>query len=539
MEALFAMISKPFQPLVKAVKAVVKWGKSLKELKVLAPERSRQDYIRFGRRYVAKRLVAVICLLLVAGVLYLFIRPPYFIAGWLGWPRTLVEGSKPALAFNGLGKLISEEGDLHYVGQVVKGVYEGKGKLYNTHEVLIYEGDFKKGLPSGTGTQYNGMSQMVYQGEFKDGVYSGQGLAYHSSGKVRYDGAFVGGKMQGAGTKYYVTGQVQYTGEFANDAYAGKGTLYDMNGKVQYDGLFLDGKYEGAGKLFNASGNLLYDGTFAAGEYSGAGKLYGDSGKLLYEGAFLNGTYSGAGTEYYANGVVKFKGEFAAGKYQGDGKLFAESGKPAYTGPFVNGKFEGEGQKFNADGLPLYKGQFKAGLEDGRGERYDQKGELIYKGFFQRGRIFYPGFLGLDPKGVEELLDKATDVTVENDTLKMLYSKYKMQLQLEVSKENEKDSLVTAVEVWNESGLQDIDAIVKGKDVTPPDAADDSAPRPEDGKGTPKGDPAQANQKPILYRQDGNVTVYKVGNAMYYCYYNGDHLLRAMVAPAKSVKDTP
>jgi antitoxin component YwqK of YwqJK toxin-antitoxin module len=537
MGALLEILSKPFAPLIKAVLAVVEWVKKLPELlkksketveeKVLAPERSLSQYVKIGRRYFSKRLLIAVCLLVVGGSLYLYFRPPALLAGWLGWPRTLVEGSKQAMAYQGLGKLITGEGDLHYVGQVVKGVYEGKGKLYNDREVLIYDGEFKKGLPNGTGTQYNGQGQLVYQGEFKDGKFSGKGQAFHGSGKMRYDGEFQNGAMQGAGTKYYVTGQVQYTGQFVNDAYSGKGTLYDANGKVQYDGLFLDGKYEGEGKLYSSTGKLLYAGAFAAGEYSGAGKLFAESGKSIYDGAFLNGLYSGAGTEFYDDGTLKFKGEFAAGKYQGEGKLFAATGKPSYAGMFAGGKFEGEGQKFDADGVQVYKGQFKGGLEDGLGERFDKKGTTVHKGYFQRGRIYYPGFLGLDPKAVEALLDKPTDTTIsasDAKKLEMLYGKYKMTFQLELT-QDEKDSRVTAVEVWNESGLLDIDAIVKGKEIAVPGAED------EPSKSNDKGEDADA--KPTLYRKDGNVTVYKVGDALYYCYYNGEKLLRAMVAPYK------
>ena len=378
---------------------------------------SLKGYLRFGKRYIAKKLVFALTFLILL-LPSLFIR---FIYPWLQTRldaqnqtviQTMVIGSQDVEGYTGQGTLYDLKGNLLYQGEFAEGQFEGMGKLYSEAGGLIYEGEFVKGLYEGTGALYYKNGVTSYEGEFIKGLYEGTGKLYHKNGEISYEGEFVKGLYEGAGVLFYKNGMTSYEGEFIKGLYEGKGISYYKTGVTSYEGEFLQGKRSGSGREFDENGVLLYEGGFFRDRYEGEGTLYdngqavcqgsfhmgilksGDGlfydkqGNLIYQGSINNGIYDGQG-KLYSEGILIYEGGFEEGSYHGSGRMYQEyTGILLYDGMFAQGEYDGEGRLYDGEtGSLLYEGNFYQGLYDGQGKLYDPiYGYLIYEGGFREGQ---------------------------------------------------------------------------------------------------------------------------------------------------------
>lgn len=155
-----------------------------------------------------------------------------------------------------------------------------------------------------------------YKGEIVNGLYEGRGMLYYANGQLAYQGDFSFGQKDGEGSLYTEAGVLLYEGGFKKDKYEGIGKMYDEKyGNLVYDGEFSSGKYNGTGLLFDPLSEFpLYAGTFRQGYYDGQGVEYDNNGAPRYEGHFLLGIYHGQGVYYdAATGAVLLSGEFRNG----------------------------------------------------------------------------------------------------------------------------------------------------------------------------------------------------------------------------------
>ncbi|MDF2961485.1 MAG: hypothetical protein K0S39_3220 [Paenibacillus sp.] len=385
---LITKLLKPLQDAKKLPGIIIKKIQDMLKAMLGAKETSLRNYVLIGQYYVSKRLLLFIALALLVLAYFIFIKPPAIVNKWFNRVPVLQENTPKTLVFSGKAKVITEQRDSKYEGDLADGLYTGKGKLYGKPGVVLYEGEFDKGQKNGLGTLNDDQGRLLYKGQFVGDAYNGQGTLYTADQKI------------------------SYIGEFQNGLFGGAGKLFYPNGALQYDGAFHTGQYSGAGKLFTASGTLLYEGEFAAGEYNGAGKLFTSKGILLYDGQFKNGRFSGEGSEFYENGLIKYKGLFAAGMYNGEGTAFSDKGTAVYKGSFLNGVYQGAGEAMDDAGKLVYKGDFKNGVYEGVGTLFDADGAPLLKSFFLGGAVHLQGFIGLSSKKLEDLLGKPGEVTM-------------------------------------------------------------------------------------------------------------------------------
>lgn len=364
--------------------------------KIVGIPGSLKGYFRLGKRYIAKKLVLVLTLLILLSVL-LCIR---FVYPWLqarleaqtqDTVPTMVIGSQDVEGYTGQVRLVGdlETDNVVFVGTLLEGKMDGQGTLYDLEGNLIYQGEFAKDQFEGTGKLYSEAGALIYDGEFSKGLYEGTGVLFYESGVSSYAGQFVKGLYEGTGILFYKNGVTSYEGEFLQGKKSGNGREFDKSGELLYAGSFLRDKYEGEGILYN-NGQAVRQGTFHRGLLtSGSGSFYDKQGSLRYQGSIVDGMYDGQG-RYFSEGILIYEGGFVKGNYHGSGRLYQRNtGMLIYDGMFDYGKYAGEGRLYDGEtGGLLYEGSFYQSLYDGTGKLYDPiEGYLIYEGGFREGQF--------------------------------------------------------------------------------------------------------------------------------------------------------
>lgn len=347
----------------------------LARLKV-KPEK-REDYVDAGRVFIAKSLIVILVLLLIAiPLLIYYVAWPWIVSMYL--TAKFYVGQPQLVKYNGKVEIYYEKKleNLMFKGRLKDGKYTDVGEEYYDNAQLKYSGNYLAGKYDGNGTLYTEDGKELYKGNFKTGVYDGNGELLLPDGSA-YKGDFVGGKRtgkgrisqagkllyegdmkddqkEGKGKQYYPDGSLAYEGAFAKDVFEGDGTEYYQRGKViKYQGAFKGGLYSGKGVMYDEKGNKIYEGGFEKGLFSGAGRYYGKDGQLVYDGSFVNGLFDGSG-KLYKNGAVFYDGSFLAGMLSGTGTLTDVSSGLNYTGLFENNDIA-YGQLFNMKVEDIYK----------------------------------------------------------------------------------------------------------------------------------------------------------------------------------------
>ena len=146
--------------------------KKLPKIAKRKPEK-REDYFDWGSIYVAKSLVLLVAVLLVAiPLVYVFLLHPLFTSWW--WVRDF-RGNDAALSS-----------------------YSGRVRIYYGEELdeLRFEGRLKDGKYEEFGEEYWENGRNKYSGNYSEGQYSGSGILYLEDGTVLYRGEFADGERQ-------------------------------------------------------------------------------------------------------------------------------------------------------------------------------------------------------------------------------------------------------------------------------------------------------------------------------------------------------
>lgn len=396
-----------FTNISKLLNKIPKFFASLLAKLKVKPEK-REDYVDAGPIFIAKSLLVIIVLgLIAAPLLIYYFAWPWFVGMFLtaklyaGQPQLekyngkveiYYEKKLENMMFKGRmkegkyaeqGEEFFQNGMPKYAGSYLEGKYEGIGTLYSEDGKQLYKGSFKAGLYDGTGqllledgSIYNGDftagvrtgkgqilkdDKLIYEGEVKDDKKSGTGKLYYPDGSVSYAGAFAEDVFEGEGMEYFKGGRIKYKGAFKKGMYADKGVLYDEQGAVVYEGGFEEGLFSGEGRYYGKDGELLYAGTFVKGLYDGSGKLIFVKDSMWYEGPFLAGKASGDG-KLYKNGTLYYEGGFADDMMSGNGTLTDSTSGVTYTGLFENNDIA-YGKLFSAPIEDIY-GAFSKGLQE-------------------------------------------------------------------------------------------------------------------------------------------------------------------------------
>lgn len=267
--------------------------KKLPKIAKRKPEK-REDYFDWGSIYVAKSLVLLVAVLLVAiPLVYVFLLHPLFTSWW--WVRDF-RGNDAALSS-----------------------YSGRVRIYYGEE----------------------LDELRFEGRLKDGKYEEFGEEYWENGRNKYSGNYSEGQYSGSGILYLEDGTVLYRGEFADGKYNGSGELTE-NGRT-FSGEFRNGVLQGSGTI-SQDGVVLFTGNFTDGIPEGAGKEnYADGLAALQRRNSAAESRTGEALEYYPDGTLKYNGRFTAGKYSGEGTLYDERGVKIYSGGFEMGEYSGTG----------------------------------------------------------------------------------------------------------------------------------------------------------------------------------------------------
>lgn len=345
-----------------------------------------KDYFPLGRFYIAKKLIYIAGILLIAGTIYFILNPPSFFASAEDEPMEIHLDPDTEIEHTGKVIVYDSAGNRLYEGDMVDGLYEGNGKLYADNDQVIYEGQFEQGAKNGSGKSYNDEGHLIYSGEYENDAMHGLGQLFDQMGN-----------------------RLIYRGEFESGNYSGQGTLYHENEEVNYEGQFRKGQFNGSGTEYFSDGTMKYEGEYSENKFSGIGKLYDSNGYLIYEGTFLNNEFADSGTTFQPSGHKIYEGMFRVGAYNGEGILYFENGGVLYEGDFLHGKFHGDGIQYDPEGNLIYEGRFKDDRYSGIGTLYDQDQLQLYKGFFIDGRIAIHRFLGLSEGQIVEILEDASD----------------------------------------------------------------------------------------------------------------------------------
>lgn len=275
----------------------------------------RSDYIETKRFFVAKKLLLMLTVgLIAAALLAYFVIWPFVLSRFLT-ARFYVQDSRIATWDGRVIVYADEQKTIPlYEGKLVEGLLQGKGTEYDEQGRLCYEGSFVDGMRDGKGTAYE-QGVMVYEGDFSAGVYEGVGRRY-IDGILEYEGAFAAGLPNGEGVAYYPDRTIQYKGSFVKGLYEGTGTAYTTSGRICYEGSFAQGVYSGQGKLYPAQGQRI-EATFAEGQPDGTISWYKDN-ILYYQGQVSGLQPSGYGTLYAPNGKIIYQGQMADGTLDGE-----------------------------------------------------------------------------------------------------------------------------------------------------------------------------------------------------------------------------
>ncbi|GEM_PF-2366607 len=372
---------------------------------------SYDDYIKSGETFIAKKLLVLLVLvvLVVLFVLNWFLIP--WAEGRLWIPEIVINTDK-FHGYTGKARVLTEEGNLLYAGELQNGRITGEGNLYDLDGNLVYRGEFQQEEYHGSGQRYDRQRELIYEGEFADNHY-------HGEGKLHEDGALV------------------YEGAFQNGIFHGEGRLYEQEALV-YEGEFQEGKYHGEGRLYNP-GQLIYEGQFQNNLYHGEGDKYHDNGYLKYTGTFRLGRMDGEGKLYNRHGRLIYQGSFVEGVYDGEGEKFNENtGRIIYEGQFSQGEYHGIGSLYDDDlGRLKYDGHFKEGLYSGQGTLYNWKGQNIYDGYFYQGDIDYYRYIDQPVNMVREEFGDEDEVIFFDFHFLMAYEPFQVLFAFEFPEEDQ------------------------------------------------------------------------------------------------------
>lgn len=376
------------------------------------PEK-REDYFDWGSIYVAKSLVLLIVVLLIAvPLLYIFLLHPLFTSWW--WVKDFYEKDAAVGSYSGRVRIYYDEsfGELEFEGRLKDGKYEEYGEERWENGRSRYAGNYSDGQYSGSGILYLEDGTVLYRGEFADGKYNGAG-ELSEDGSV-LSGDFKNGVLQGSGT---ITrgGVLLFTGNFIDGIAEGAGKQNYEDGSLHYSGNFSTGVPHGEALEYYPDGTLKYNGEFTAGNYNGVGTLYDENGNKLYSGAFEMGEYSGTGT-LFIGGERAYSGEFERGAYSGSGTLYGADGTVT-TGTFKDGAITGAAVRTYPNGMK-YEGCFAENLPSGSGVLTDAAGNTVYSGQFAGGDIDYSTIVGMEAAAAAELFPGAVR-TVESDGFRL------------------------------------------------------------------------------------------------------------------------
>ncbi len=327
----------------------------------LKPEK-REDYIDAGRVFIAKILIVILIVLVIAVPLlaYNFVWP------WLVskfFTAKLYVGQPKIEQYSGKAKIYYEEKleNLMFKGRLADGKYIGMGEEFYLNGRPMYAGYYVDGKYDGKGTWYSEDAKQYYKGDFVRGKKTGKGQIFQA-GKLFYEGDMQDDKKTGSGKQYYEDGSIVYEGAFAEDVFEGDGTENYPGGNVKYQGTFQGGLYSGKGEMFNEEGTKIYDGSFEKGLFSGEGRYYGEKGQLVYDGTFVSGLFDGEG-KLYKNGTLFYAGTFLAGMMSGEGTLTDDFSGVKYTGPFEHNDIA-FGKLFNMKAENIYTAFSNGLIED-------------------------------------------------------------------------------------------------------------------------------------------------------------------------------
>lgn len=373
------------------------------------PEK-REDYFDWGKFYIAKSLVLVILILLIAiPLITIFVIVPLF-TSWFGVKSFYIEDIS-LRSYNGRVQVYYDEKfeQLSFEGRLKDGLKIEFGEEFYENGRYKYSGNYEEDKYSGDGVLYYEDGSLEYRGSFGQGRYEGLG-ELHADGKV-YTGTFVRGKLNGSGT-VTENDRRYYEGDFENGEITGSGRMLYSNGVERYNGTFKNGLPEGNALEYYESGTLKYNGAFSAGVYNGEGVMYSQNGTKLYSGNFERGVYSGSGTLYDENGGKLYIGEFESGKFSGEGVLYLADAS-RISASFDNGEISGVGVRSFANGMK-YEGTFSGENLSGTGKLTDAVGSNSYTGSFVDNDFDYGSFFAGDMTALRDCFgDKLTQTVSE------------------------------------------------------------------------------------------------------------------------------
>jgi len=412
---------RPFRVIYSKVNYIFSAGRvatavpgAVKKLPKIArrkPEK-REDYFDWGSIYVAKSLVLLIAVLLVAvPLVYIFLLHPLFTSWW--WVRDFYEKDAALGSYSGRVRIYYDEqsDDLKFEGRLKDGKYTEYGEEYWENGRNRYAGSYSDGQYSGSGILYLEDGTVLYRGEFADGKYNGSGELTENG--TTLSGEFRNGVLQGAGT-ISRDGVTLFSGNFVDGAAEGSGKENYDSGAIRYSGSFSGGVPHGEALEYYPDGTLKYNGRFTAGKYNGEGTLYTQDGAKLYSGGFEMGEYSGTGT-LYKDGERVYSGEFEQGEYSGSGTLYGADGTVT-VGTFRDGGVTGAAVRTYPDGTK-YEGCFSGELPEGVGTLTDAAGNLVYSGQFEGGSIAYSAIVGQEVSAAAEMFPNAVRTVTEDGFL--------------------------------------------------------------------------------------------------------------------------
>lgn len=475
-------------------------------------ETSLKDYFELRNHYVSKKLVLILCILLLMGIFFggrymsgnlkyyhkLYATDDLTYSGnakvynnrdskflvykgkmvdgvYSGKGTRYYEGEETIVQYtgdfdlnmaNGNGSTYTSEGLLLYNGSFANDHYEGHGVMYYPDGGVAYEGEFKNGEFDGIGKYYAESGTLLYKGQFENGLYSGSGELYDKQYHLVYLGGFSMGNYEGSGTEYHANGAVKYEGKFSANLYNGTGKRYDYNNRLLYDGTFKDGQFDGTGEGFNEEGQLRFQAEYKDGQINGSGLEYYQSGQVKYEGDFSAGLYSGAGIEYYdnENNTVRYEGSFKNGDYSGVGVFYDEDQVPLYEGAFAGGTYEGFGIEYLGE-LIQYTGDFEAGQYNGFGTAYNEAQEVVYMGFYQNGNPYPQGYLNINELTLKNKLGEPASSSLDSENaLNHLYESPYMRFRAKKNLAGNEYKIVD-VFVYDTLDIFDIDNSMTASEV--------------------------------------------------------------------------
>lgn len=318
----------------KLLNKLTKFLTSLLAKLKLKPEK-RNDYVDAGRVFIAKSLIAIVLVLIIAVPVLIY----YFAWPWLVsmfFTAKLYEGQPKIVEYNGKVEIYYEEElkNLMFKGRLSNGKYINIGEAFYKNNMPMYSGNYLDGKYDGKGTWYSEDAKQYYKGDFVGGKKTGKGQIFQA-GKLFYDGDMKDDKKAGSGKQYYADGSVAYEGAFTEDVYEGTGTENYEGGKVKFKGTFKGGLYSDKGSMYDKQETMIYNGNFERGLFNGDGRYFSKDGKLAYDGNFINGLFDGKG-KLYKKGTLFYEGSFLAGMMSGTGTLTDDYSGLKYTGLFEN-----------------------------------------------------------------------------------------------------------------------------------------------------------------------------------------------------------